>query len=162
MKSLSFPRCSCMLRCKKISICQNCPCLLPRETVARGKVCVWVLFRICSFIKVIGIWIHFGNLMPKWLMGQLKLWSQSQKLHSRLLNVVSGKIYAMKWHYGFAIHYMQIRRGWQPCNWHSIAAIILTRCRRQGYPSSTQHRGGKGKDNPPAVQLLASFPLRVI
>lgn len=94
-------------------------------------------------------------------MGQLMLWSQSQKLHSKLLNVVSGKVYAVKWHYGFAIHCMQIRKGWQPYNWHSIAAIILTRCRRQGYLSSTQHRGGIRKDNAPAVQLLPSFLLWV-
>lgn len=36
---------------------------------------------------------------------------------------------------------MQIRRGWQPCNWHSTAAIILTGCRRQGYSSSTCTQG---------------------
>lgn len=37
----------------------------PRETIARGKVCVWILFRICSFIKVIGIRTRFWKLSAK-------------------------------------------------------------------------------------------------
>lgn len=37
----------------------------PRETVARGKVYGGVLFRIGSFIKVIGIWTQFWKLSAK-------------------------------------------------------------------------------------------------
>lgn len=76
--------------------------------------------------------------------------------------MVSGRLHETKRQYGFAIHYIKIRKSWQPCSQHGIAAVTLTRCRRQGYSSSTRHRGGEEKDNAPAVQMFVSFPLDLV